>query len=122
MCLKELASKKSVINHLKNIHDETDPENYECFQAKDISDKNIEPSDSKDGEHVSSVLAADLETNRPLDNAHYDALNQFGDVDALLDQEIKKQQTGGVLNCSMSMSNYWLMKLQKMKQQTKQEK
>ena len=103
LCLKELASKKSVINHLKSIHDETDPDNYECFQAEDISDKNNAPSDFKDGEDVSSVVDADLETNRPLDNAHYDALIQFGDVDALLDQEIRNQQTGGVLNVHVEL-------------------
>ena len=103
LCLKELASKKSVINHLKSIHDEADPDNYECFQSEDISDKNNAPSDSKDVEDISSVVDADLETNRPLDNAHYDALIQFGDVDVLLDQEIKNQQTGGVLNVHVEL-------------------
>ena len=35
ICLKELSSKKTVLNHLKKIDDETNPDNYEVFTVED---------------------------------------------------------------------------------------
>ena len=84
ICLKELSSKKTVINHLKNIHEENDYNNYESFHAEDngsiVSDDCVATAQEKDTETQLS--------QQTLDNIHYDSVIQFGDMDDLINQEL----------------------------------
>ena len=84
ICLKELSSKKTVINHLKNIHNENDHNNYESFHAEDngsiVSDDCVATTQEKDTETQLS--------QQTLDNIHYDSVIQFGDMDDLINQEL----------------------------------
>ena len=61
VCLKELSTKKTVINHLKNVHNESNSDSYTAFDC------------------VSDVGNSSLEPEPP---------SEFGDIDTLIDQEL----------------------------------
>ena len=94
ICLRELSSKRSAKSHLKTAHDEMNEENIQSF---DIDYLNIEVKDNAEGD--ASVLdREEIERIQALDRWFHETNNQerFGDVDALLNQEISENPDIGL--------------------------
>ena len=102
VCLKELSSKKTVLNHLKNVHGEINSDSFTEFDSE-VSSRDDSVSDHVPQLNVSSPnpdnndagqdstlvdYGSDNLASVNLDGLFYDSLSQFGDMNQLIDQEL----------------------------------